>query len=327
MSKQWLQPPEWLWNVNTDDPIYVHQWVKQINHMEEKPDLLLYGAPISRSSISVSGASLYPTEFRRIWKGFSTYNIDEDIDLVDYMVADAGDIVMHTTDIPLSHQRIQEVTSYLASSYPNTITSMIGGDHSITACAVRGVKEAFPDESIGILQLDTHLDVRDPAELGPANGTPIRQLVDGSTVRGEDIINIGLHGYFNTRPLVTYAKEHSIQMVTLKEARKAGFVQTVKEALNKLSEKVDRVYVTVDMDVLDISVAPGVPASTPGGLSTTELFDSLIEIGRHSSVRHIDFVCLDPSKDSAVSETVKTGVYAWLQFVTGLVCRDESGSV
>src|SRR5690606_34078715 len=102
------------------------------------------------------------------------------------------------------------------------------------------------------------------AELGPANGTPIRQLVDRSIVRGEDIINIGLHGYFNTRPLVTYAKEHSIQMVTLKEARKSGFVQTVKDALNKLSDKVDRVYVTVDMDVLDISVAPGVPASTPG---------------------------------------------------------------
>jgi formiminoglutamase len=321
MTEEWLQPPEWVWNTNTNDPTNVHHWVKQLKDIEGTPDLLLYGAPISRSSISVSGASLYPSEFRRMWKGFATYNLDEDVDLVNLKVADAGDVVMHTTDILLSHRRIEETATFLALNYPETITSMIGGDHSTTACAVRGIKEAFPNETIGILQLDTHLDVRDPAELGPANGTPIRQLVDGSTVKGENIVNIGLHGYFNTKPLITYAKQHSIQMVTLKQARKAGFVHSVQEALNQLSEKVDRVYVTVDMDVLDISVAPGVPASTPGGLSTAELFDSLLEIGKQPSVCHIDFVCLDPSKDSAVSETVKTGVYAWLQFVTGLVCR------
>jgi formiminoglutamase len=323
MSEQWLQQPEWLWNVNTDDPTYVHHWVRHLKEIEGKPELVLYGAPISRSSISVSGASLYPTEFRRMWKGFATYNLDEDVDLVDLIVGDAGDVVMHTTDISLSHKRIEEATTFLASKYSETITSMIGGDHSTTACAVRGIKKAFPNDRIGILQLDTHLDVRDPAELGPANGTPIRQLIEGSTVRGEDIINIGLHGYFNAKPLITYAKHHSIQMVTLKNARKVGFVHTVQKALKQLSQNVDRVYVTVDMDVLDISVAPGVPASTPGGLSTAELFNSLLEIGKHPSVRHIDFVCLDPSKDSAVSETVKTGVYAWLQFVTGVVCRSR----
>ncbi|PLR76747.1 formimidoylglutamase [Bacillus sp. V3-13] len=321
MGEQWIQPPEWSWNVKTDEPAYVHQWVGQLKDTKENPDLLVYGAPISRSSISVSGASLYPTEFRRMWKGFATYNLDEDIDLTGLKVADAGDVLMHTTDILLSHRRIQEATAFLVSAYPDTITSMIGGDHSTTACAVRGIKEAFPEDRIGVLQLDTHLDVRDPSELGPANGTPIRQLVDSSTVRGEDVFNIGLHGYFNAKSLIDYAKQHSIQMITLKNARKAGFAQTVQVALARLSEKVDRVYVTVDMDVLDISVAPGVPASTPGGLSTAELFESLMEIGKHPSVRHIDFVCLDPTKDSAVSETVKTGVYAWLQFLTGLTYR------
>lgn len=326
MNREWLQPPEWLWNVKTNEPTYVHQWVQQLSELKDKPGMIMYGAPISRSSISVSGASLYPLEFRKMWKGFATYNIDEDVDLADFNVADAGDIMMHTTDIPLSHQRIQDTTTYLTLTYPEAITSMIGGDHSITACAVRGIKDAYPNETIGILQLDSHLDVRDPAELGPANGTPIRQLIDGATVKGENIVNIGLHGYFNAKPLITYAKENSIQMVTLKNARKVGFVQTVKDSLHKLAQKVDRVYVTVDMDVLDISVAPGVPASTPGGLSTEELLDSLLEIGKHPSVHHIDFVCLDPSKDSAVSETVKIGVYGWLQFLTGVVCRNKSSN-
>jgi formiminoglutamase len=323
MGKKWLQTPEWSWNSSEKDITYVHHWVQPLLKAKNSLDMILYGAPISRSSISVSGASLYPSEFRRMWKGFSTYNLDEGIDLSSFQVVDAGDVAMHTTDILLSHQRIQEATAYLVAKYPSTITCMIGGDHSTTACAVRGIKEVYPKETVGILQLDTHLDVRDPAELGPANGTPIRQLIDGKSVRGENVVNIGLHGYFNAKPLIDYALEQNIQMVTLKQARNHGLINTVQEALDRLSAKVDRVYVTVDMDVLDISVAPGVPASTPGGMTATELFDILLEIGKHSIVRHIDFVCLDPSKDSAVAETVKTGVYAWLQFVTGCVSQTK----
>ena len=323
MKTHYLQEPEWSWNLpGGQPPTYVHHWVQPIKNIQHTPDMILYGTPISRSSISVSGASLYPTEFRRLWKSFATYNLDEDVDLTGYNVADGGDVSMHTTDIHLSHQRIQESTKYLVENYPNTTTCMIGGDHSTTACAVRGIKTAYPDETIGILQLDTHLDVRDPKELGPANGTPIRQLIDGDIVKGEHVINIGLHGYFNANPLIDYAKEHQIQIVTLKQARKKGLLNTIQKALNGLSSKVDRIYVTVDMDVLDISVAPGVPTSTPGGMTTIELFDSLLEIGRHPVVNHIDFVCLDPSKDSPVAETVKTGVYAWLQFVTGRILQD-----
>ena len=310
-----LQQPEWSWQAGQGD--FVHQWVRPLK--DEVPDMVLYGAPISRSSISVSGASLYPMEFRKLWKGFATYNLDEDVNLASYSVADAGDVTMHTTDILLSHKRIEETTSDLVEKYTSSTTCLIGGDHSVTACAVRGVKKAFPSERIGILQLDTHLDVRDPAELGPANGTPIRQLIDGGIVQGEDVINIGLHGYFNAAPLVAYAKEHGIRMVTLRKARELGVAQCVMNELTLLAGRVERVYVTVDMDVLDISVAPGVPASTPGGMSAEELFKSLLVIGQSKAVRHIDFVCLDPSRDAATNATVKTGVYAWLEFVTGRV--------
>ena len=310
-----LQPPEWSWRDASGD--FVHQWVKPLS--EGSVDMVLYGAPLSRSSISVSGASLYPMEFRKIWKGFSTYNLDEDLDLSSYKVRDAGDVVMHTTDILLSHERIEETTRELVSTFNDATTCLIGGDHSVTACAVRGVKRAFPNERIGILQLDTHLDVRDPAELGPANGTPIRQLIDGGIVRGEDVVNIGLHGYFNAAPLVAYAKEHGIRMVTLRKARELGVAHCVEQQLEELAKRVDRVYVTIDMDVLDIAVAPGVPASTPGGMTAEELFMSLVRIGQHKAVRHIDFVCLDPSRDVATNATVKTGVYAWLEFITGRV--------
>lgn len=324
MSENWLQFPEWNWTKGINNKEFVHQWVLPLAESNSTPDVVLYGAPISRSSISVSGASQYPEEFRRMWKKFATYQIEEDVDLTKLKVVDAGDVQMHTTDILLSHQRIEAATADLVDKFPHSTTCLIGGDHSVTACAIRGIKRQFPHETIGILQLDTHLDVRDPVELGPANGTPIRQLIDGGIVEGEQIFNIGLHGFFNGKTLIDYAKKHKIQMVPLNRARKQGLVETIKNSLESLEDRVDRIYVTVDMDVLDISVAPGVPASTPGGMNAQELFDVLLEVGTHPMVKHIDFVCLDPTKDSAVSETVKIGVYAWLQYLTGKAIEHSS---
>ncbi|WP_033542381.1 agmatinase family protein [Planococcus sp. CAU13] len=308
----YLKKPEWSWQP-AERVTHVHHWVKQ----EGEADVILFGAPLSRSSISASAASDYPEAFRKMWKGFATYNLDERVDLRGVSVRDAGDVMMHTTNIKESHRRIEDTAESLANG---KLTCMIGGDHSTTACAVRGFKKAFPYERIGILQLDTHLDVRDPKELGPANGTPIRQLIDGEAVRGEDVVNIGLHGYFNAKELVDYADEKGIRMVTMREARKAGITETIQHAIESLGD-VDRIYATIDMDVLDISVAPGVPASTPGGMKSEELFEALLEIGKSEKVKHIDFVCLDPQKDDHVSATVKTGVYAWLQFMTGVAMR------
>lgn len=308
----YLKRPEWSWKT-VDHVTHVHHWVKQ----QGEADVILFGAPLSRSSISASAASDYPEAFRKMWKGFAAYNLDERVDLTKVTVRDAGDIQMHTTDIKESHRRIEGTVESMAG---NELTCMIGGDHSTTACAVRGIQKAFPQERIGILQLDTHLDVRDPKDLGPANGTPIRQLIDEQIIKGDDVINIGLHGYFNTKELVDYADEHGIQMVTMKRARQDGLTETIQKAVASL-DHVDRIYATIDMDVLDISVAPGVPASTPGGMKSEELFEALLEIGKTEKVRHIDFVCLDPQKDNHVSATVKTGVYSWLQFMTGVAMR------
>ena len=75
--------------------------------------------------------------------------------------------------------------------HPQAIPISIGGDHSITAMLVRGYKDVYPNERVGILQFDTHFDLRDPKEIGPANGTPIRQLIEDAQVLGEDVWGLG----------------------------------------------------------------------------------------------------------------------------------------
>jgi formiminoglutamase len=87
-----------------------------------------------------------------------------------------------------------------------------------------------------------------------------------------------------------------------------------------LSQKVDTIYLTVDMDVLDISMGPGAPAATPGGMRTDELFEAVLLAGACPQVKAMDLVCLDPYRDVGQT-TVKAGVHVMLSFLTGLVQR------
>lgn len=319
-----LELPSFYWTqTKTAVDLKVKDWIDQRlpnsgeSLLEKQWDIVLLGAPLSRSSISASAASEFPEHFRKSWKGFGTYNIETDQDLRDLRVLDLGDVEMHVTDINRCHSNIKTVMNGISKRFSNSLIFTIGGDHSITSMLVSGLKEAEPSKKIGILQFDTHLDLRDLKDQGPSNGTPIRNVIESGIIEGENVYNIGLHGFFNGPSLISYAKEQRVNYITLKQARKKGIIETVQKALEELESKVDSIYVTIDMDVLDISYAPGVPASTPGGMRTDELFDAVYTAGISSKIRAVDIVCLDPNRDLAAQPTVKAGVHTFLSFLSG----------
>ena len=200
--------------------------------------------------------------------------------------------------LPSEHSRSDGGDAQAPSPY---FSLALGGDHSITAMLIKGWKEAHPEERIGILQLDTHFDLRSLEDMGPSNGTPIRNLIKSGTIKGEDVYNIGLHGFFNAKSLKQYADEVGLNYVTLREARKHGLENVLQAALDELSQKVDTIYLTVDMDVLDIGVGPGAPAATPGGMRTEELFEAVYLAGECPKVRG-DGYCL-PGSPSGCSRS------------------------
>lgn len=323
-----LNPPGFTW-VRPEKGAKVakvHEWIEPLSTDSDPEkikdaDFVVVGVPLSRSSISASGASEFPDAFRRMWKGFCTYNLDEDIDLAEMMAVDAGDVPMHVTDIRRCHNNIIAASAALHGHFTGSKICAIGGDHSITAMMVKGLHKAKPQEKIGIIQFDTHFDLRDLTDNGPSNGTPMRNLIESGVVKGSDMYNIGLHGFFNTKDLKQYADEKGVNYITLGKARKKGIEKTVMECLEELAAKVDTIYLTVDMDVLDIAYAPGVPASTPGGMTSVELLEGVLVAAKHPKVGAMDIVCLDPLKDTQVQPTVKLGTHVFLTFATGVMLR------
>ncbi|WP_173917466.1 agmatinase family protein [Halobacillus sp. Marseille-Q1614] len=319
-----LEPPMMIYPKQTDQTrdLKVHEWIENAGSSTpewEKYDVTILGVPLSKSSISTSAASDNPEAMRQVWKSFGTYNLDEDIDLAELNAIDLGNVKQHATDIPSTHEKIKEAMAAMRTHHPHTLPISLGGDHSITAMLIKGWKQVHSNETIGILQLDTHFDLRDLNEFGPANGTPIRNLIESGAVKGAHVHNIGLHGFFNAKELKDYANEHGINYVTMKQARNKKMAFVIQEALDQLSQEVDTIYLTVDMDVLDITHNPAAPAATPGGMYTHELFEAVQLAGEYQKVKAMDIVCLDPRKDIG-GMAVKSAVHVMLSFLTG-VCK------
>ncbi len=320
-----LKPPLFRWSRAEGNEPKVNEWIRTLSGEEQtvdfdSVDVTILGIPLSRSSISASAASENPEAMRQAWKSFHPYHLEYDVDLTPMHVLDLGDVRMHVTDISLSHQRITEAMVSMRKHHAHALPIMLGGDHSITAMLVKGWKMAHAEQRIGILQLDTHFDLRSLEDNGPSNGTPIRNLIESGTILGEDVYNIGLHGFYNAKSLKEYADQAGVNYVTLRQAREKGISSTIQTALDQLAAKVDVIYLTVDMDVLDIAYAPGVPAGTPGGMRTDELFEAVYLAGSHPCVQAMDIVCLDPYRDVALT-TVKAGVHVMLTFLTGFAQR------
>ncbi|MEO7043136.1 MAG: formimidoylglutamase [Gemmatimonadaceae bacterium] len=297
----------------------VASWIRPWDGAEAA-DVVLIGAPLSKTSISHSGASGTPQAMREMFGAVSTYNFDHDVDLATALsVRDAGDARVHVTDLARSRAGIRDAVAAVLERSKDALTIVMGGDHSISAPSVEAFK-AHTGGSVGLVQLDAHMDLRNLDDGGPSNGTPIRQLLESGTLEGRNIVQVGLHAFANARAYRDLAREAGITQISAREVATVAPADIAHRALKAVAEHSQSIYVTLDMDVLDQAFAPGVPALVPGGMTSWQLFEMLLVLAAHPKVRALDIVEIDPSQDSRRA-TVRVAVHAMLTFLTGFALR------
>lgn len=285
-------------------------------------DVVVLGAPCSRSSISHSGAAATPAAMRELFAAVSTYDVERDLDLATALVArDAGDARIHVTDPARSRRAIHDAVATVLARAPEALPVIIGGDHAITAPAVEAYRDVRGGP-VGLVQLDAHMDVRNLDDGGRTNGTPIRQLLDGGTVDGRNVAQVGLHAWANARAYREYAREHGVTQITARDVARTPIGTIAHRALDAAGDGTRSIYVTLDVDVLDQAHAPGVAAMNPGGMTSWQLFDLMGLLGADPRVAALDVVEIDATLDPRRA-TVRTALHAVLHFLAGYAARPE----
>jgi formiminoglutamase len=280
------------------------------------PDLGVVGVPLSRTSISPSGAHETPAAVRRALARFSTYSAYLDVDLEDLSVTDHGDLDVARLK---GEDALTAVDHGLARLPEHDLLVLLGGDNAVTRPALRTL---FPDlGGTGLLTLDAHHDVRAFHD-GPTNGTPVRGLVEDG-LPGAQVVQIGIGDLTNSRAYRRWCDEHGITVVTAREARLEGVGVCVRRHLARLAETCDAVYVDLDVDVVDRAFVPGCPGARPGGLLPYELLDAAAEAGRSPAVGAVDIVEVDATADPT-GTTVDLAALCLLSVAAGLAATGGS---
>lgn len=274
----------------------------------------IIGAPLSKSSISHSGAHLAPGTIRKSFSAFTTYSIEDDLDIEGCDIQDLGDIVMHVTDVVQCQDRIFNTLSEVYAINRNFIPIILGGDNSITYPSVKAFAGA--KGKIGVIQFDAHHDVRNLEDGGPTNGTPFRSLLETNTIEGENLVQIGIRDFSNSKAYRTYVEKKGVTIYTMKAVRKQPIELIINEAIEALKGKVDAIYVSLDMDVIDQAEAPGCPAIGPGGMSAATLIEAICLLGEQPMVKGLEIVEIDPTVDFR-DMTSRLATHVILHFLKG----------
>ena len=276
----------------------------------KQADIALLGFPVHKSSITPNSCHLAPKAIRSALARYSTYSASNDVDLRELKITDLGDVT--GADSNNGKKVIAKKVNGLLDKYGLLIA--LGGDNSITYTVASGL---FGDLSkVGLITLDAHHDLRD----GNSNGSPVWRLIQAG-LPGKNIVQIGISDFANSKEYSTRAKEAGIFVITRAQLRNKSIQDAMKQAFAHLGRNVDHIYVDLDVDVCDRSVAPACPAATPGGISADELRQAAFLAGANYKVRAVDITEIDPKRDSKDERTVRLAALLVLEIAAGYKTR------
>ena len=276
----------------------------------KQADIALLGFPVHKSSITPNSCHLAPKAIRGALARYSTYSASNDVDLRELKIADLGDVT--GADTSNGKKVIAKKVSGLLDKYGLLIA--LGGDNSITYTVTAGL---FGDLSkVGLITLDAHHDIRD----GNTNGSPVWRLIQAG-LPGKNIVQIGISDFANSKEYSDRAKEAGIFVISRAQLRNKSIADAMKQAFAQLGRHVDHIYVDLDVDVCDRSVAPACPAATPGGISADELRQAAFLAGANYKVRSVDITEVDPKRDSKDERTVRLAALCVLEIAAGYKTR------
>lgn len=288
----------------------------------DRVDLAVVGVPTSRTSLSPTNAHETPAAIRAALRRYSGHVVgagapgargnEEQFEVDETLrIADAGDAP--DPDFEAGEVAATQIIARLSAQAELVVA--LGGDNALTVPAALGVA-GEQLSTAGLITLDAHHDLRD----GRSNGSPVRRLVE-SGLDPRRIVQIGIADFANSRAYRERARELGVTVIHRDELHDRPLPEIAAEALGIAGAAGGPVHVDLDVDVCDRAVAPGCPASIPGGISAFELRRITRLLARDPRVKGCDIAEVDASADAPDGRTVRLAALLVLEAAAGLAER------
>ena len=268
----------------------------------EQTDFSVIGIPFDGLASARKGAARAP-ERLRYWSRHLTPFSEDRTRLKDMTICDLGDIPITApeSDFVLVRQKI--------ASLPN-MPIILGGDHSVSIPVLQAQRERFKNQRLGILWVDAHPDLCDffdGSRISHAN-TMRRALEFG--IEPHDVCMVGLRSWEEQE--IDIIENGGIHVYTAADVAERGMRKIADSVYNILND-CDVVHISLDIDCLDPSVAPGTGIPEFGGLTSRDVL-TLLKSMQDLPLAGLDVVEIAPSLDPSES-TVFAGLKIIMEYI------------
>ena len=286
-----------LWQGRTDPEPDSERWHQKIQPLAENatPGCALIGfacdAGVARNQ-GRTGAADGPAALRQALAPLAWHR--------QAPAYDAGDVSCEGDAMEAAQQALAERLAPLLDA--GHLPIVLGGGHEVAYASWSGLAQHLTANGetaprVGIINVDAHFDLRDPAHVR-SSGTPFAQIADDCEQRGWPFryACLGVSRVANTRALFNRADELGVMMREDRDFQPAR-LDEIQRDLERFLVRCDYLYLTIDLDVLPAAEAPGVSAPAARGVSLA-LIEPLIEGIRDSGkLRLADLAELNPGRD------------------------------
>ncbi|GED69685.1 SpeB arginase/agmatinase/formimionoglutamate hydrolase SpeB [Brevibacillus reuszeri] len=282
-------------------------------------DVAIIGVPYDMGAQWKSGARMGPRGLREGSTLYSfgldgAYDIERDEMYLgpDWRIVDCGDVDMVHGDLFQSFENTEEAIRKIVEK--GAMPIVLGGDHSITIPVGKALDSVGP---FHVIQIDAHMDWADHRSGQRfGHGSCIRRLSEMDHVK--QIFQFGIRGISSSKKEdIDAAKDYGSVIMSPRQMRKAGL-----DAVLEQIPAGERYFVTIDIDGLDPSIAPGTGTPSPGGLSYDEVNEMLEGIAKRGQVIGFDLTEVSPPYDTT-GITSQVGARIILDFVSFILKERE----
>lgn len=283
------------------------------DHFADRCRLALLGLP-DDTGVELNrgrpGARSGPGAFRQALASFGTrWDALTQSDL-DVPIYDAGDVEPAPGDdeqaLFETHRRVE--AALLDLRQLGLMTVCVGGGHDLSLPALSAVSK-HAGRALGGVNLDAHLDVREHV----GSGMPFRRLIENGRLDPRHFVELGLGRFANDEGDLGWLQAKGARWVLASQVRQPEFSV---EAELKRCLGTGAAFVSIDLDGLDQSIAPGVSAPNPLGLALAPALDLAEAAGKTPEVLHFDVMELNPKVDPE-QRTARVAALLFLHFVAG----------
>ena len=257
----------WTGRFDGDDPLY--QRIFQRVSLEKNydaistNDFVLHGFAVDegvKRNKGNIGAKNAPDIIRKNMANFPVVN-------ANFSLKDFG-------NIECENENLEEAQNLLAEKVKITLEKggksiVLGGGHEVMFAHYSGIRKAFPDKKVGIINIDAHFDNReiDP-KIGASSGTGFWQIAQDEQIHS---LHIGIQKNSNTLQLFDTAHHYGMKYILAEELFFEN-LPYIYEKIDQFINEADLLYITICMDVFNASIAPGVSAAAYNGIFADAAF-------------------------------------------------------